>query len=81
MVNRNRFLHSKQWLYRTPMEMYFKLVLKNKDKNEILWCISKIDDIKFINFSVDYLLNEQILTKKEVLQAIKKNPRLEKLEI
>lgn len=63
------------------MEMYFKLVLKNKDKNEILWCISKIDDIKFINFSVDYLLNEQILTKKEVLQAIKKNPRLEKLEI
>ncbi|WUR02457.1 cell division cycle protein 23-like protein [Vairimorpha necatrix] len=54
------------------MDMYFKLVIKNKKKEEILWCIRKIENMKYLEIISKYLIEEGIIKQEEFNEAYSK---------
>ncbi|KAK6090764.1 hypothetical protein P3W45_000009 [Vairimorpha bombi] len=65
----------------SSMEFYFKLVIKNKQKEEILWCISRISDMRYIELFLKLLVAENIISKEEAIESKNKNPHIKDLKI
>lgn len=65
----------------SSMEFYFKLAIKNKRKEEILWCISRISEFRYIEYFIKYFVTEKIISLEEAIESKNKNPHIKDIKL